>query len=230
MFPTQQPTVAQRRTRSARQRSQQRVRQRVRQRGFTMAELLTVIAVIMILASTAAPSFIRLMRDRRVNAAAIEVADMYRVARTRAMGRGAAVMVRWNQSALPPSSTAPDGHFSMREATLDTSGGPALPTSSCFAADWSDGSPTSRRVRGFDERQPQYSPAVASFHEADGTPRSYAELCFTPRGRSFIRFDATGTFVPLLGVPRLEVLNFATKLRRKVLLPPTGIARVITTL
>lgn len=195
-----------------------------------MAELLTVIAVIMILASTAAPSFIRLMRDRRVNAAAIEVADMYRVARTRAMGRGAAVMVRWDQTAVPPTSAAPDGHFAMREATMDTSGGPPLPASSCFAADWSDGSPTSRKVRSFDERRPQYSPAAASFHEPNGTVRSYAELCFTPRGRTFIRFDATTAFAPLTGVPRLEVVNLSTTLRRKVLLPPSGIARVITTL
>ncbi len=207
-----------------------RRRQRSRQRGFTIVELLTVIGVIMILSAAAAPSFVRLMRDRRVNAAAIEVADMYRVARTRAMGRGAAVMVRWNQAALLPSAAFPDGHFAMREATIGAGAGAALPTSSCFAPDWSDASTTSRRVRSFDERAPQFNPAAATFHLPNGTVEAYAELCFTPRGRAFIRFDPTAAFTPLTGVPRLDVVNLSTQLRRRVLLPPSGIARVVTTL
>ena len=195
-----------------------------------MVELLSVIAVISILTASAAPSFVRLMRDRRVNAAAIEMADMYRSARTRSMARGAAVMVRWNQTAVPPSNTDPDGHMSMREAISDISTGPALPISSCTAADWSDGSNTSRRVRGFDERRSRYAPAAASFYDPGGSVQSYSELCFTPRGRMFIRFDATGAFTPLFGVPRLDVVNLATQLRRRVLIPPSGIARVVTRL
>src|SRR5262245_51449056 len=68
-------------------------------RGFTLVEMLTVIAMIGILAVAASPIFVNMMRDRRINRAGMNIADYYRTARTRALGRGMPVLVRWKAKA-----------------------------------------------------------------------------------------------------------------------------------
>ena len=192
-----------------------------------MAELLTVVAIIGILAAAASPSFVRLMRDRRVNDAAQQMADLYRSARSRAMGRGSATLVRWNAAANPPTDANPAGHLTIREAVVGAGGGAMLPSTSCSATSWLDASPTSRYVASFDERRPRFEPAVAAFQNAQGGPLGYAEICYTPRGRTFVRYTPAGVFQPLNSVPRIEVTNTRTKMRRYIILPPNGVARVI---
>lgn len=195
-----------------------------------MVELLTVIAVIGILAAAAAPSFVEFMRDRRVSDAASNIAELYRTARSRAMGRGSATMVRWNETAALPTDSNPEGHFGMREAVM----GPAtpfharLPSTSCLAADFSVGSTTSAHIAAFDERRQRYAPAQATFRNPNNTDVGYAEICYTPRGRSFIRYSPGAGWQALTGVPTIEVLNGDTSLRRFVVLPPNGAARIET--
>ena len=117
----------------------------------------------------------------------------------------------------------------MREAIAGggTSCAPS-PASSCFGTDWTDAGPTSKYVMAFDERQAQYQPSQAAFVDPDGNAVAYAEICFTPRGRTFVRYAAAGTFVPLTGVPHIAVTNTTTSLVRQVLLPPNGVARVVS--
>ncbi len=192
-----------------------------------MAELLTVVAIIGILVAAAAPSFVRLMRDRRVSDAAQQMADLFRGARARAMGRGSATMVRWNVAANMPTTANPSGHLTVREAVVGVGGGALLPSTSCSATNWANASPTSRFVASFDERRPRFVPAAAAMQTAQGGPLNYAEICYTPRGRTFIRYTANGVFLPLNGVPRIQVTNTRTNMQRYIILPPNGVARVI---
>ena len=105
--------------------------------------------------------------------------------------------------------------------------GAALPSTSCFATNWANGSPTSRHVTSFDDRWKRFDPAAAVFQSALGAPVSFAEICFTPRGRTFIRYAPNGTFLPLNSVPRIQVSNTKSNMRRFVIMPPNGVARVI---
>src|SRR4051812_25550759 len=68
-------------------------------RGFTLAEMLAVIAMIGILTTVAAPAFTTMMRDRRINRAGMHIADCYRTARSRALGRGMPVLIHWDANA-----------------------------------------------------------------------------------------------------------------------------------
>jgi prepilin-type N-terminal cleavage/methylation domain-containing protein len=201
-----------------------------RVRGFTIVELLVVLAIISAFAVAAAPSVIAQLRNGRVGDAAQNVADIYRLARTRAMGRGSAMVVRWDAAAAMPTNANPAGHFTVKEALMGAAGlSPFLPSASCTnpLTDFADGSATSKFVVAFDERRKRYEPAVATFLDPDDNIVPYAELCYTPRGRTFIRFAAAGAFVPLLGVPRVEMENTFDGLKRAILLPPTGAARVV---
>lgn len=199
-------------------------------RGFTIVELVTVIAVVGILAASAAPAFISYVRDGRVSEAASNIADLYRGARSRAMGRGSATVVRWNASAALPTVAQPEGHFGVREAVAgpNTPFNQMLPATSCFAADFEVGSNTSKHVTSFDERLARYQPAVASVVDGNNAELSYVEVCYTPRGRTFVRQAAGDPWQPLTEVLAVEVTNPSTTMRRYVIVPPNGAARLET--
>src|SRR5262249_12618729 len=100
-------------------------------RGFTLVELLAVVGMISILAAVSAPGVISVLRDRRVNHSATSVAEMYRAARSRAVGRGAAILVRWDAS----GGSGTNGLIEMHEAVVDANANP-VPSSSCLTTNW----------------------------------------------------------------------------------------------
>jgi type IV fimbrial biogenesis protein FimT len=192
---------------------------------------LTVISIVGILAATASPTFISYMRDARVSEAASNIADLFRGARSRAMGRGSATMVRWNATAALPTNANPEGQFGVREAIS----GPTtpfhqmLPSTSCFAADFQVGSTTSTHVKGFEPRLPRYQPAQVTYRDGIGTNAlDHVEVCYTPRGRTFVRYAPIGDWQPLTQVLAIEVLNPSTSMQRFVVVPPNGAARLET--
>ncbi|MBI4951340.1 MAG: hypothetical protein HY908_04860 [Myxococcales bacterium] len=196
-----------------------------------MAELLVTIAIIGILASLASPIFIRLLRDRRSQHAAEESARMFEGARARAMGRGGAVVVRWNANAGTPTPADPSGHLTMLEGVDDTFVNVAcvVPAEGCCGA-WQAGN-GSRYIASFDERSAQYDSTAITLLDAGGSQRDYAEVCFSPRGRTFVRFAPGGSgqgsgFQPLTGVLRMQVQNTRTGMVRQIVVPPNGNARV----
>lgn len=186
-----------------------------------MMEMLAVVAIIGILAAVASPAFIRQMRDSRVNRAAMLISEQYRIARSRALGRGAAVLVRWNAAA----GVGGKGQLETREAVDPLT--QSLPVSSCTSTNWTAAN-QSRRYDVFEPGNGLYELAAFGFFTPVGGASNYAEICFTPRGRTFIRLDAGSAFVPLAGAARFDVTNTSSPSAtpRRVFVPPNGVARL----
>jgi type IV fimbrial biogenesis protein FimT len=187
-----------------------------------MSELLMVIVMIGAMAAMASPVFIDVMRDRRVNQAATQAAEVYRMARARALGRGSAVMVRW-----VAGPGAGEGSLFMREAVQGGVNGP-LPTSNCTTTDWTVASVNSRAVTHLEFVNGAFGLAQFAMSDASG-PIATSEFCFSPRGRTFYR--TTAGWSPLADVPKLTVVNKRTPpalggRERVVYIPPNGAARL----
>jgi type IV fimbrial biogenesis protein FimT len=225
-------------------------------RGFTLVELLAVIAMVGIIAAASAPSIIYYLRDRRINDAGSEIANLYRYARARAMGRGSAVNVRYNETpdALNAlDGTDPNARFAVREAVM--AGLPAsvaatghsvvgdaaqqrLGVPNCRNTNWGAGVPGTLYLGHVDDRRSRFYPAYATFRwYNDSVVSGTVDICFTPRGRVWIDNNGGG-FNAIAGVPYVLLENLiqmqppfgdvSNVYRRKVIIPPSGAARLIT--
>lgn len=183
-------------------------------RGFTLAEMLIVIAMIGVLVAAASPVFISLMRDRRVNRAAMSIIDIYRLGRARALGRGTAVDVIWDTTGSPL--------LTMREAVVAGTLEPS--TLSCTGTNWTVGSTNSVYRMKFDPLNGMYERASVLFKDSAGAAQTHAEICFTPRGRTFMA--TTGVFAQMTGISTFEVTNNVTNFKRIVFLLPNGVGRM----
>ena len=106
-----------------------------RSRGFTLIELLAVVALMAVLAAVASPAFVQILRDRRVNDAAMRIANYYRTAKMLAMGRGLPILVNWNAEAGGPGQ----GLIQIVEPVLTTLNAGAsgmAPYSMCSQVAW----------------------------------------------------------------------------------------------
>jgi len=197
-------------------------------RGFTLIELMVVVVIIAVLAVIAIPQITTRMRDRRTQAAAQEVSTLFRNARLRALGRGSAVLVRY-------TTTDARGTIEVREAVggtaLAATACRTLPTASCATPQWT--AVDSQTVVSFGA---SVTPTFQSIHvdmfDPAGAAVTAMDVCFTPLGRSFVRYGA-GAFLQLAGVPRAGVWRedtsgVAVGLERVVLIPPNGAARLGT--
>jgi len=203
-------------------------------RGFTLLEMLVVAVVIGILLAIALPGIGGIMRERRSSQAANEVALIYRRARALAMGRGAAVNVRY----MSPGALR--GRIEMREALSLVAGQcPNLPTPSCERTNWNDGNVNNRLLAAFE-------PAINSLYEnvkldffidpsgVGNNPASQSttvDICFSPLGRVWYRIGNTGQggFItnPLTQVPFIRSSPVdGLGLTRTILIVPTGVTRV----
>lgn len=191
-----------------------RARRRLGARGFTIPELLAVIVIIGIVAATAAPSFINVLRDRRVARVAMDVSGVFRLARYRALGRGTPVVVRWAEASRS---------FAVVEAPVGSTGDSIIPES-CQSVEWSAPPPAVETVTVLNTINIEL--ADLEMLDDTGTTQSNVEVCFSGRGRTFVRYGAAGAWVPLAGVLRVDVRNTKTTLVRTVFIPPNGIARM----
>lgn len=180
---------------------------------------MVVVVIITIVSTIAIPGVVKRMKTNRTRQAAEDLALIFRQARTRAVGRTAAVLVRYNA-----------GTFEVREAIQGpgaVAGCERLPESSCLLPDdrWSTGrsqrTDVTDYVTGgdFTIKATDDSGAVANL-----------DMCFAPSGRAYIRNTAADTtllqpwtFPVRFDIDRTDNVG----IRRSVLVTPSGTARVV---
>lgn len=180
---------------------------------------MVVVVIITILAAAAVPVFVNRMRERRVQQAAGEIATLYRAARSRALGRGAAVLVRYDGEAGFQVLESIEGASGLaaRERTSETECA-SLPARSCLRSDWEGDN-----VRAVGALNGTGYATTATF---DGNATETLDVCFTPSGRSFVRLDSDDTLVALTTPINFRLKSDTTGRNRDVVVLPNGTARL----
>jgi prepilin-type N-terminal cleavage/methylation domain-containing protein len=204
-------------------------------RGFTLIELMVVVVIIAVLAVIAVPLFSARMQSRRIFQVAGRMADLYRGSRTRALARGAAVVVQLNQGDY--SLQVLEG---VQGTDYATASGKAtcgnLPTRGCLTNNWGDlGSSsrigTARVIEGMGHEAIKTTYAVGLGAPSSGTDP--VNLCFSPAGRTYLNIGTTYTpesWQLLTSAVTIEVSNTnpssTTPRSYKVIVMPNGTARL----
>lgn len=187
-------------------------------RGFTLIELVVVVAFISVFAGLAVPSAVRQLRDRRVSETARQVATLYRQARLRAMGRGSAVLVRFDA-----------GSFSVLEARMGDRNAACTqaPFPSCLANDWSDVERRSK-VAGYQQGGGELATINVTMAAPNDAALTGLDVCFTPLGSAFVRpvADSSQPLTPLGATYTAQVASTASVRTRHVVVLPNGTARL----
>ena len=176
--------------------------------GFTLIEMMVVVAIIGVTTALAAPSVSRMLDDRAGQRDAMTTLGMLQNARSRATGRGGAVSVQWNGTNILVDDHMQDTDG---DGVLDT------PSPSCLAT----------RVRseywlpsvGTDELRVDL-PQLAL------TNQNNVQICFTPKGSTLIKRGA-GSFFKQGDLVRFNVGGGNSQARlRSVEVLPGGTARM----
>lgn len=190
---------------------------RDRVRGFTLIELMVVVLLITIFAVIALPGIAKQLDARQARLSAETVATLYRNARLRAMGRGAAQLVIFNAGQLQHREAI------QGNAMTDTQCA-TLPATSCRTTDWGTSATTNQLLQNFDSTA---SGQITVSMENIAEEITYAEICFTPLGSTFVRATNSAAWQPLTQAPRISLKNAnGNGVRRDVVILPNGSARV----
>lgn len=205
-------------------------------RGFTLIELMVVVVIIAILAVIAVPLFAAQLRARRVFQTAGKMADLYRGSRTRALARGAAVVVRLDPTA--DTITVLEGVVGTVAATASGTGKQTcgnLPTRGCLTNNWGNlggGAVigTARVIEGMANENIEAGYTIGTGSRSD---TQQVDICFSPAGRAYVNVTATWTpsnWVPLASPLVIDVgaktASGSTLRKYNVVVMPNGTARL----
>jgi type IV fimbrial biogenesis protein FimT len=188
--------------------------------------MMVVVVIITLMASIAIPGIARQMQNHRIKEAAELISTIYRGARLRSLGRGSAILVRYNGT---------DGTFTTMEAIRGTAACAQMPEPSCQTTvdRWSDAAMVTRR-QTLDSinfiSSGDLSVGGTVMVSAVATAADDIDVCFSPSGRAFIRTDPAALFndmtTPItFEIDRVDDVGFA----RSVVVNSSGNARTVAT-
>lgn len=181
-------------------------------RGFTLVEMMIVVAVIGICAALATPSITRLQEQSRTQKDALSVLTLLQDAAARARGRGAAVQLRMTGNYIVMTESLQDVNG---DGTVD------LPVSAC------NGTPSPTLKFFTSKAKEGQNVMTLTAGAADTTVFSGADrwICFTPRGRTFVSADGA-TWTRQADVLTFTFTNDTSSAVRQVDLFPGGSSRL----
>lgn len=205
------------------------MRRSLPERGFSLLELMVVVTIIAILSALVLPSMTQAIRERHAQEAAVEIVDLLREIRSRAMYRGRAQTVVMRQVGTTLRIEAYEG----TESTCRRSR---------FRAGMGAGFVADEQVAVLDLSEARYAnDGIASVITIPAaTP--YFQICYTPMGNTF--YVTTETSMPSAawsndsgvvgtgGVFQIDVYQVRDGnqygVRRRVMIPLGGIPRMRT--
>jgi type II secretory pathway pseudopilin PulG len=220
-------------------------------------ELMVVVILIGILTVMAMPTMAEAHANARTLDDATRIAELYRAGRTRAIGRGAAMLVqmasanRYNSfNATPTNAAGGLGVFFLYEAQVTGTGFSSLlplpggsPLSSCGspATVWptiiANASSSLMDEVTLNTTAEQTYQIWSTLNDDTGVVPTAGSLCYTPLGRTYYQPTATPVFTPGAGMLRGELQisvqrsgigGPVTGITRTVIVPDSGSTRIVS--